>query len=99
MGALLLDTFPQKNQLYTTHNLDSPIAGMAFLEGKRGSDVFDEWKSKVLPTFVLGSCFWIPAQSANFRLVPPKYRVTVIGCLTFVELNCLCLFRRIDLKF
>jgi hypothetical protein len=40
---------------------------MAFLEGKRGREMFEEWRSKVLPTFVLGSCFWIPAQAANFR--------------------------------
>jgi len=41
--------------------------GMALLEGKRGREIFDEWKSKVLPTFVLGCCFWIPAQAVNFR--------------------------------
>ena len=69
---------------------------MAFLEGKRGKEMFQEWKSKVLPTFILGSCFWNPAQAINFRMIPPKYRVTFIGGLTFIELNFLCLFRRID---
>jgi Mpv17 / PMP22 family len=53
---------------------------MAFLEGKRGREMFDEWRSKVLPTFVLGCCFWIPAQAANFR-----FDLSAILCSAFLD--------------
>jgi hypothetical protein len=48
---------------------------MAVLEGKRGKEVFDEWRSKVLPTFALGCGFWIPAQAANFRSIAARWGV------------------------
>ncbi len=69
---------------------------MALIEGRKGSEVFEEWKAKIIPTYFVGLGFWLPAQGMNFKVVTPKYRVTVIGFLSFVELNILCLFRKIN---
>jgi len=72
------------------------LPGMALIEGRKGKEILEEWKKKIIPTYIVGLGFWLPAQGFNFRLVSPKYRVSVIGLLSFIELNILCLFRKIN---
>ena len=37
-------------------------------------------------------------QLTNFLLIPPHQRVVYIGVVTFVWLNVLCIFKRLDLN-
>ena len=66
------------------------------LEGKRWHETKNELKVKLLPTFVLGAGFWIPAQTINFRFIPPHMRVSYIAFCTFIELNILAFIKHLD---
>lgn len=71
--------------------------GMSLLEGRKGTEAFLECKSKLIPTVIAGLAFWTPAQTFNFWMIPPIYRVSFMGVLAFLELNGLCLMKRMDL--
>jgi len=86
---LLLDSTVASVPLYSAFYI-----GSSFLEGKK--DVFGEWRSKFLPTYLVAMAFWIPMQCINFTFVSPERRVLFIAACTFVELNGLCLFKRMD---
>jgi Mpv17-like protein len=47
---------------------------------------------------VLGLLFWVPAQVINFLYLAPHMRVVYIALCTFVEVNILCLLKRMDFK-
>ena len=53
-------------------------------------------RTKLIPTLVLGLLFWVPAQVINFLYLPPHMRVVYIALCTFVEVNILCLLKRMD---
>lgn len=68
--------------------------GTAFLEGQ--PNVLEEWRRKFLPTYVLSMLFWIPMQTINFAAVPPTRRVLFVAACTFVEINGLCVLKRLE---
>ncbi|XP_063215854.1 mpv17-like protein [Bacillus rossius redtenbacheri] len=67
---------------------------MSILERK--DDIFEECKTKLLPTFKTSCLFWPPAQLLNFLLVPPAARVVFVGGCALVWVNILCWFKRQD---
>lgn len=69
---------------------------MAIME--QAPDIFAELKEKFVPTFLRSCLFWIPAQTANFMLIPPRFRVVYVGTCSFVWVNILCYIKRQDLK-
>jgi hypothetical protein len=64
------------------------------LEGRKKDEILEEWKLKVLPTYILGAVVWIPAQIINFKLISPQYRVAYVACLVLLEVNILCVVKR-----
>jgi len=64
--------------------------GMSYLEGKRGTNIFDELKEKGFQTFLMDCCFWLPASALNFLFVPAWLRVAFVSVSSFVWLNILC---------
>jgi Mpv17-like protein len=58
--------------------------------------VYFLFRTKLIPTLVLGLLFWVPAQILNFLYLPPHMRVVYIALCTFVEVNILCLLKRMD---
>lgn len=70
------------------------LPGMSYLEGKE--NLLEEWRAKMGPTYVLAMAFWLPAQTFNFLYIPPDRRVLFIAACTFVELNGLCILKRIQ---
>jgi len=64
--------------------------GMSVLEGLKNDEVFCECRTKLLPTFAMDTCYWLPVQALNFMFVPPWLRVAYVGITTFVWLNVLC---------
>ncbi|XP_077980403.1 mpv17-like protein [Glandiceps talaboti] len=62
------------------------------MEGK--SDIFSEAKEKLIPTYLVGCTFWIPAQALNFMFVPHVYRVAYVGVAGFIWANFLCFMKR-----
>lgn len=37
-------------------------------------------------------------QFINFAIIPPQHRVIYVGCTTFVWLNVLCIYKRLELN-
>lgn len=68
------------------------FTGMSLMERK--SNILEECKQKFIPTFARSCLFWIPAQTANFVLVPPKFRVVYVGSCAFGWVNILCWVKR-----
>ena len=55
-----------------------------------------ELRQKLVPTMLTTAVFWVPAQVANFRYVPPRLRIVYMAGCTFVEFNILALFKKWD---
>lgn len=68
---------------------------MGAMEGKSLSTCWSEVKAKLMTTIMYALILWIPAQTVNFRFVPPHLRVTYIALVTFIELNILAILKRI----
>ncbi|XP_058053825.1 uncharacterized protein LOC131205653 isoform X1 [Anopheles bellator] len=84
---LLLDQF-----LLTPPLLVIFFTGMSLME--RQSSITEECRQKFVPTFARSCLFWIPAQTLNFVLVPPKFRVVYVGSCAFAWVNILCWVKR-----
>lgn len=84
---LLLDQF-----ILTPPLLVIFFTGMSLME--RQSNILEECKQKFLPTFARSCLFWMPAQTLNFLLVPPKFRVVYVGSCAFAWVNILCWVKR-----
>ena len=69
---------------------------MSLLEGRNQEELVEEWKIKVLPTYLLGAVVWIPAQIINFKLVSPQFRVAYVASFVLLEVNVLCVFKRLS---
>lgn len=61
---------------------------------ERVKDPFEECREKFLATFGRSCLFWLPAQSLNFLLVPPRFRVIYVGSCALVWVNILCWVKR-----
>ncbi len=70
--------------------------GMAFLDHCDHDKAKRELKASFGNSYLLGMLFWIPVMGVNFRFVSPTFRVFFIACATFVEMNGLCLMRRLN---
>lgn len=72
---------------------------LSALEGKTDSwkGLVQECQVKLWATLKARYCFMLPAQLLNFALVPPHHRVIYVGCTTYVWLNVLCIYKRLDL--
>ena len=68
--------------------------GLSMLEGKSREQIYDDWKYKVLPTYLIGTALWIPAQVLNFKVVPPQFRVAYVASFVLLEVNVLCFVRK-----
>ncbi|KAL1129016.1 hypothetical protein AAG570_013548 [Ranatra chinensis] len=88
---LLLDQFVLTPQLLTVF-----YVSMSIMEGKK--NIFEECRQKLIPTFQRSCCFWLPAQTINFLLVPPPARVVYVGTCSFIWVNVLCWLKRKELK-
>ena len=66
------------------------------MEGRNQQELVEEWKIKVLPTYLLGAVVWIPAQIINFKLVSPQFRVAYVASFVLLEVNVLCVFKRLS---
>ncbi|XP_067643153.1 mpv17-like protein [Eurosta solidaginis] len=66
--------------------------GMAIME--RAEDPFKELREKFMPTFARSCMFWLPAQTVNFVLVPPRFRIIYMGICGFLWVNILCWIKR-----
>ena len=69
---------------------------MSLLEGRNQEELKEEWKIKVLPTYLLGAVVWIPAQIINFKLVSPQFRVAYVASFVLLEVNVLCVLKRLS---
>lgn len=79
--------------IYTSINNNSfRIEGMSLME--RVKDPFEECRQKFLSTFGRSCLFWLPAQSLNFLLIPPKFRVIYVGTCALIWVNILCWVKR-----
>jgi len=67
---------------------------------ERRQDVFAEHREKYIDTCLKQVYFWLPAQAANFYLLPTQYRVLYVGACSFLWLNLLCYIKRtpVELK-
>ncbi|XP_071439231.1 mpv17-like protein isoform X2 [Hetaerina americana] len=63
---------------------------------ERKTDLFEECRNKLLPTFKTSCIFWLPAQALNFLWVPPAARVIYVGTCAFAWVNILCWIKRQD---
>lgn len=68
------------------------VAGMSLMEG--AADPLAELREKFVPTFARSCMFWLPAQTVNFMLLPPKFRVIYVGLCALVWVNILCWIKR-----
>ncbi|XP_063925567.1 mpv17-like protein isoform X2 [Zophobas morio] len=84
---LLLDQF-----LMTPQILIVFYVAMSIMERKK--DIFEECREKIIPTFKTSCMFWLPAQSINFMLIPPPFRVVYVGTCSFAWVNILCWLKR-----
>ena len=66
------------------------------MEGRNQQELVEEWKIKVLPTYLLGAVVWIPAQIINFKLVSPQFRVAYVASFVLLEVNVLCVLKRLS---
>ena len=64
------------------------------LEGKSRERIYEDWKYKALPTYLIGTVLWIPAQVLNFKVVPPQFRVAYVASFVLLEVNVLCFVRK-----
>ena len=64
------------------------------LEGKCRERIYEDWKYKALPTYLIGTALWIPAQVLNFKVVPPQFRVAYVASFVLLEVNVLCFVRK-----
>lgn len=62
------------------------------MEGKE--DAFVELREKFMPTFLRSCCFWLPAQTLNFALIAPRFRITYMGLCGLIWINILCWMKR-----
>ena len=85
MDIVVMDV-PFYTAFYTVLNM---------LEGRSLRDAWAEVKAKLIPTIIFSVLLWTPAQTINFRYVPPHLRVVYMACVTFLELNVLALMKRI----
>jgi len=85
MDIVVMDV-PFYTAFYTVLNM---------LEGRSLKDAWAEVKAKLIPTIIFSVLLWTPAQTINFRYVPPHLRVVYMACVTFLELNVLALMKRI----
>lgn len=76
----------------TPINLTLFYVGMSALERKE--DLLEEWRNKIIPTFVTASVFWVPASLINFRFLPPQARVVFVGSCQVIWVSILCWFKR-----
>lgn len=65
---------------------------------ENADDIFAELRDKFLPTFERSCLFWLPAQTFNFVLIPPRYRVIYMGVCGFIWVNILCWIKRQQTK-
>lgn len=65
---------------------------MSLLEQKE--DILEECRQKFVPTFARSCLFWLPAQTLNFAIVPPQFRVVYISTCAFAWVNILCWIKR-----
>lgn len=84
---LLLDQF-----ILTPPLLVIFYCGMSIMERQRS--ITEECQKKFVPTFQRSCLFWLPAQTVNFLLIPPQYRVVYMGCASFLWVNILCYVKR-----
>lgn len=66
---------------------------MSLMEGKTDKP-FEELREKFVPTFIRSCMFWLPAQTANFLLIGPRFRVIYVGFCSFTWVNILCWIKR-----
>ena len=66
------------------------------MSGESFSEAVLELKQKLAPTMTTMACFWIPAQTINFRYVSPTKRIIFLAGCTFVEFNVLALFKKLE---
>ena len=66
------------------------------MEGRNQQELVEEWKIKVLPTYLLGAVVWIPAQIINFKVISPQFRVAYVASFVLLEVNVLCVFKRLS---
>uniref|UniRef100_A0A1B0G7G6 Mpv17-like protein n=1 Tax=Glossina morsitans morsitans TaxID=37546 RepID=A0A1B0G7G6_GLOMM len=66
--------------------------GLALLES--ADNKFEELRLKFVPTFKVSCMFWLPAQTFNFLIIPPRFRVIYMGVCGFMWANVLCWFKR-----
>lgn len=85
VDALLLDV-PFYTAFYTVLNM---------LEGRSLGAAWAEVKAKLIPTIIFSVVLWTPAQTINFRFIPPHMRVIYMACVTFFELNVLAIMKRL----
>ncbi|XP_055906396.1 mpv17-like protein [Eupeodes corollae] len=84
---LLIDQFVLTPFLLTVF-----YTGMSLMEN--ADDPFMELREKFLPTFVRSCIFWLPVQTANFIMIPPRFRVIYMGVCGFMWVNILCWIKR-----
>ena len=61
---------------------------------QNSQDLTAELKEKLATTYLVSCLWWLPAQFANFRYVPPRYRILYNGVCGFVWANILCTIKR-----
>lgn len=57
--------------------------GTGFLEGRSFSRSLEELKCKFLTVYLVDLVIWPPAQTINFFLLPPRFRVIYVAFLTY----------------
>ncbi|XP_070501123.1 mpv17-like protein [Chironomus tepperi] len=92
LRKLLLDQF-----LLTPPLLVIFYTGMSLME-MNFDEPFEECKRKFVPTFARSCMFWLPAQTLNFILIPPAFRVIYMGFASFCWVNILCFLKRQKLE-
>uniref|UniRef100_A0A914YUU6 Mpv17-like protein 2 n=1 Tax=Panagrolaimus superbus TaxID=310955 RepID=A0A914YUU6_9BILA len=65
------------------------IAGVTLLEGNSVLNAVDEYRRKFWTIFALDCVVWPPAQTVNFWLIPPPFRVFFVSSMIFVYTCCL----------
>jgi len=68
------------------------------MEGQGLEHTMAELDAKLVPTIILSVLFWTPAQLINFRFLSPEKRVLFISVCTFIEVNILCVLKKLDME-
>jgi Mpv17-like protein len=92
LRKLILDQF-----LLTPPLLVIFYTGMSLME-LNFEKPFEECKQKFIPTFQRSCMFWLPAQTFNFLIIPPQFRVVYMGFASFCWVNILCFIKRQKLE-